>query len=55
VGIGITDDDGNVLLIDGLYGWSLPYAEVEPDEDWAAIIRRGVEKMRSRTIEVLLT
>ncbi|WP_265110073.1 NUDIX hydrolase [Halosolutus halophilus] len=43
VTVGITNDDGEVLLVsDGARGWTLPAVPVDPDEDWAAAGRRAI-------------
>jgi hypothetical protein len=39
VGVGATTDDDRLLLWDGPHGWTLPYAEVDTGEDFAAVAR----------------
>lgn len=52
VGVGVPTDDGEVLLMNGPHGWTLPYAETLPDDDWASVARRGVENLTGVGVEI---
>lgn len=49
VGVGTTTEDGAVLLWDGPHGWTLPYAEVDADGDFAAVAREAIEALTGAT------
>ncbi|MFC7234437.1 NUDIX domain-containing protein [Halosegnis marinus] len=40
VAVGVTNDDGAVLLMESAHGWRLPYGPVEEGEDPLAVARR---------------
>ncbi|RKD93599.1 NUDIX hydrolase [Halopiger aswanensis] len=53
VAVGITDDDGAVLLEnDGTHGWTLPAFVVDADEDWAETARRGIDRLTDGPVEL---
>jgi len=45
VGIGVKTVSGELLLWDGVHGWTLPYVEVDEEEDFAAVARDAVETL----------
>jgi hypothetical protein len=49
VGVGVTTADGELLLWDGPHGWTLPYVEVGPGEDFGAAAREAVEALTGTT------
>lgn len=51
--VGITDDDGDVLLMnDGSHGWTLVAVPVEPGEDWTAVAQREAEKLLGVAVDL---
>ncbi|WP_135820896.1 NUDIX domain-containing protein [Halostella litorea] len=49
VGVGVTSESGELLLWDGVHGWTLPYVEVAEGEDFAARAREAVETLTGVT------
>lgn len=53
VAVGITDDDGAVLLEnDGAHGWTLPAFVVDAGEDWAETARHGIDRLTDGPVEL---
>lgn len=50
--VGITRTDGAVLLWDGPRGWTLPFAFVEPGEDWVAAAETVVAELTGVTFDI---
>jgi hypothetical protein len=51
--VGLTDDDGRVLLYDdGSHGWTLPAVPVPEGGDWAAAARNDVADLLGAPIEL---
>lgn len=45
VGVGVTAEGGRVMVWNGVHGWTLPYVEVGPDEDFAEAARTAVDQL----------
>jgi len=50
--VGITNDDGEVLLKDTCTGWLPPGGNVAPDGDWAAVARQQAESWTGVAVEL---
>jgi ADP-ribose pyrophosphatase YjhB (NUDIX family) len=50
--VGITNDDGEVLLKDTCTGWLAPGGNVAPGDDWAAVARREVEAWTGVAVDI---
>ncbi len=50
--VGTTNDDDQLLLVEGPDGWTLPITAVEPGVDWVATATRGVEAQTGVLVEV---
>ena len=50
--VGVTNDDGKVLLKDTCTGWLAPGGNVAPGEDWAAVARREAESWTDVAVEL---
>ena len=50
--VGLTNEAGAVLLMNGPHGWRLPYGPVETDEDWAVVGGRIGEALLGVDVDV---
>lgn len=50
--VGVTNDDGEVLLKDTCTGWLPPGGNVESGEDWAAVAREQAESWTGAPVEL---
>ena len=51
--VGITDDEGNVLLVnDGSHGWTLIARPVDAGEDWTTAARREAERLLDDRVDL---
>lgn len=50
--VGIARADGAVLLWEGPHGWTLPFAFVEPDDDWLAAGRDVIAELTGQSFDL---
>ena len=50
--VGITNEEGEVLLMNSPHGWRLPYGPVDTNEDWATAARRIGAELTGVTVDV---
>jgi hypothetical protein len=50
--VGVTNDDGEVLLKDTCTGWLAPGVNVAPDDDWTTAARREAESWLDVAVEL---
>lgn len=52
VAVGVLNDVGDVLLVNGPDGWTLPASPVRAGDDWAAVARRWVAQKTAQAIDI---
>jgi ADP-ribose pyrophosphatase YjhB (NUDIX family) len=50
--VGITRDDGALLLWRGPKGWTLPFTFVDPDADWVAAAKHVIAELTGVTVDI---
>lgn len=50
--VGITNEEGAILLMNSPHGWRLPYGPINPEEDWITGSQRIGENLTGVTITV---
>lgn len=52
VGVGVKNDEGEVMLVNAPQGWSLPVSPVRAGDDWAAVARRWVAQKTGQAVDL---
>jgi hypothetical protein len=52
VAVGVVNDAGRVLLMDGPHGWRLPYTPVDPEADWVETAEAFAGELTGRPVEM---